>query len=49
MDSTGAKQKIEGTHGVVLPAWSADGTRLAYLEGRGRNQYALIVATVAAK
>jgi len=49
MDSTGAKQKIDGTHGVVLPAWTQDASKLAYLEGRGRNQYALIVATVGPK
>ena len=41
MDSTGAKQKMDGTKGVVAPAWTNDGTRLAYLEGRGRNKFAL--------
>ncbi len=46
MDSTGAKQKIEETKGVVLPAWTSDGTRLAYLESIGRNKYALIIASV---
>ncbi|HUL71499.1 MAG TPA: hypothetical protein VLT86_00245 [Vicinamibacterales bacterium] len=46
MDSSGAKQKIDDTHGVIAPAWSSDGTRLAYLEGRGRNRYALIVAKI---
>jgi hypothetical protein len=46
MDSTGAKQKIDETRGVVLPAWTSDGTRIAYLESRGRNKYALIVAAV---
>ena len=46
MDSTGAKQKIDGTHAVILPAWTPDASKLAYLEGRGRNLYALIVATV---
>lgn len=46
MDAAGAKQKIDGTKGVVAPAWSSDGTRLAYLETRGRNKYALIVAKV---
>jgi hypothetical protein len=45
-DKTGAKQKIEGTKSVVLPAWTADGTRLAYLEGRGRNKYAIVIAAV---
>jgi hypothetical protein len=46
MDSTGDKQKIDDTKNVVLPAFTADGTRLAYLEGRGRNKYALVVASV---
>lgn len=46
MDSTGAKQKIDETKGVVLPAWTSDGTRLAYLESIGRNKYALIIAAV---
>jgi hypothetical protein len=46
MDRQGNKQKIEGTKNVVLPAWTEDGTRLAYLEGRGRSRYAIVVATV---
>jgi len=46
MDRSGNKQKIEETKNVVLPAWTDDGTRLAYLESRGRARYALIVATV---
>jgi hypothetical protein len=46
MDRNGNKQKIEGTKDVVLPAWTDDGTRLAYLESRGRTRYALVVATV---
>ena len=46
MDRAGNKQKIEDTGNVVLPAWTEDGSRLAYLEGRGRSRYALVVATV---
>jgi hypothetical protein len=46
MDSTGAKQRIESTKSVVLPAFTADAMKIAYLEGRGRNKYALVVATV---
>lgn len=46
MDRAGNKQKIEDTGNVVLPAWTEDGSRLAYLEGRGRARYALVVATV---
>ncbi len=47
MDTTGAKQKIEGTKSVVLPAFAPDATKIAYLEGLGRNKYSLVVATVA--
>jgi hypothetical protein len=46
MDKTGKKQKVAGTKGVVLPAWSDDGAKIAYLEGRGRNKYAVIIAAV---
>jgi len=46
MDRNGDKQKIENTRNVVLPAWTDDGARLAYLEGRGRNRYAVVVATI---
>ena len=38
MDRTGKKQKIEGTKGVVLPAWTEDGAQMAYLETRGKNK-----------
>jgi hypothetical protein len=46
MDKTGKTQKVADTKGVVLPAWSEDGTRIAYLEGRGRNKFAVIIAAV---
>jgi hypothetical protein len=46
MDRTGKKQQIEGTKGVVLPAWTEDGARMAYLETRGKNKYAMIIAEV---
>jgi hypothetical protein len=46
LDKTGAKQKVDNTKGIVLPAWTEDGARLAYLESRGRNKYALVVAKV---
>jgi hypothetical protein len=46
MDRNGNKQKFEETKSVVLPAWTEDGTRLAYLEGRGGSRYSLVVATV---
>ena len=47
MDLKGGKQKIDDTKNVTVPAWSGDATKLAYLENRGRDKYALIVATVA--
>jgi hypothetical protein len=46
MDRSGKTAKIDGTKDVVLPAFTPDRTRLAYLEGRGRNRYALVIATV---
>jgi hypothetical protein len=46
MDKDGRKKKIDGTKNVMLPAWTADGARLAYLESRGRNKYAVIIAAV---
>lgn len=46
LDRTGKTQAIEGTKNVVLPAFTPDGTRLAYLEHRGRDTYALVIATV---
>ena len=47
MDLEGGKQKIDDTRNVKVPAWSGDATKLAYLESRGRDKYALVVATVA--
>lgn len=47
MDRSGNARRIASTKAVTLPAWSVDGTKLAYLEKTGRTTYALIVATVA--
>jgi hypothetical protein len=46
MDKSGAKKKVDGTKDVLLPAWTADGTRLAYLQNRGHNKYAVVIAGV---
>ena len=46
MDLKGGKQKVDDTKNVKVPAWSGDATKLAYLESRGRDKYALVVATV---
>lgn len=46
MDQSGEKLTVDGTREVSHPAFSNDGSRLAYLEGRGRNRFALVVASV---
>jgi hypothetical protein len=46
MNLAGQRQTVEGTREVIVPAFSNDGARLAYLEGRGRNRFALVVATL---
>jgi Tol biopolymer transport system component len=46
MDGKGARQEIDGTKDVVFPAWSPDGTRLAWLEKDGRKKYVLKTAKV---
>ena len=46
MNLAGERQTVDGTRDVSRPAWSNDGTRLAYLEGRGGNKFALVVAAV---
>lgn len=46
MDGKGGKMRVPDTKGAVAPAWSADGTRLAWLESRGKNKYALVLANV---
>lgn len=40
------KQQIEGTRNVLLPAWKADGSKIAFLQKTGRNTYDLYVADV---
>jgi Tol biopolymer transport system component len=46
MDEKGNKQQVEGTKNVILPAWSPDGTKIAFLEKAGKNKYELYVVTV---
>lgn len=46
MDRSGKARRIDTTKAVTLPAWSEDGTRLAYLEKTARTTYALVIATV---
>ena len=46
MHLSGERQTVAGTKDVSHPAFSSDGSRLAYLEGRGKNRFALVVATL---
>ena len=41
-----SKQLIDSSKNVILPAWSIDGTRLAFLQKAGKNKYELYVAPV---
>jgi hypothetical protein len=46
MDIEGAKVPIETDKGVLLPAWSPDGTRIVYLQKKGRRDYELMQVVV---
>jgi hypothetical protein len=46
LDGAGRKHELTGARAAMLPAWSDDGKRLAWLERKDRKQYALIVADV---
>jgi hypothetical protein len=45
MDEQGRKQQVDSSN-VLLPAWSDDGTKLAWLERADKKKYRLIVAPV---
>lgn len=44
MDDKGTKREIGGTKDAILPAWSPDATRLAWLQKNGRKKFILQVA-----
>lgn len=46
MDDQGMKREIARTKDAILPAWSPDATRLAWLQKNGRKKFALQVARV---
>ncbi len=46
MDQQGQKQQIDSTKNVLLPAWSADGTKIAFLQRTSKNKYDLFIASV---
>lgn len=46
MDEQGNKQQVDGTRDVILPGWSPDGSRIAFLQKAGKNKYDLFIANV---
>jgi hypothetical protein len=46
MDQKKHKQSISGVRDALLPAWSIDGTRLAWVQRNGRKKYTLVYANV---
>jgi len=46
MTEKGDKQQVEGTKNVILPAWSPDGNKIAFLQKAGKNKYELYIVTV---
>jgi hypothetical protein len=46
MDERGDKREVADTKDVLLPAWSGDGSKIAFLERAGKNKYNLMVVNV---
>jgi hypothetical protein len=46
LDDQGRKQELTGAKVAVLPAWSADGRKLAWLEKKDRKKFELTIADV---
>lgn len=44
MDERGEKREVPGSKDAILPAWSADGTRIAWLQRDGKKKFTLQVA-----
>jgi hypothetical protein len=49
LDRNKHKQTVSGIKDALLPAWSTDGTRLAWVQKAGRRKYTLLWATVSTK
>jgi hypothetical protein len=46
MDESGKTQALDGTKDAVFPAWSPDGSHLAWLQKDGRKKYGLLIAKI---
>ena len=46
IDRQGRKREVQGTVDVLLPAWSPDGKRIAYLQKKDKKKYALMTLDV---
>jgi hypothetical protein len=49
VDAAGHRQQLAGAKAAVLPAWSNDGTRLAWLERGDKKKYNLMAADISLK
>lgn len=45
-DGRGEKREVAGSKDAILPAWSDDGTRIAWLQKDGKKKYILQIARV---
>lgn len=46
LDASGQKQELAGPKAAILPAWSDDGKRIAWLERKDRKKFQLMTADV---
>jgi hypothetical protein len=46
MDEQGEKQELAGTRDAVLPAWSTDGSKIAFLQRTGKKKYDIVVIVI---
>lgn len=46
VDEKGAKQEVSGTKDAILPSWSPDGRKLAWLQKDGKKKHVLHIASL---
>ena len=49
LDQAGRKQELAGPKAALLPAWSNDGTKLAWLERKDKKKYDLKIAEITSR